>query len=240
MTNQAISRAHDVFLENVKDIQRLWTLHKEQTGTSRQRLPMRNIINRSIIILVTAYWEAFCEDLASEGLDHLIANCASPEEIPLELRKGIAKDLKRDLHELAIWTLAGDNWRAVLNDRKKIFEVERNRGFNTPKAEFIDRLFRQSLGIKRISEGWSWEGVTAEGARAALDNFIELRGKIAHRGTIDEPLSKVRVKTYVAHVNRLAYCTASSVSEVMWHATGRALLATQPPDAEIPPVELEV
>jgi hypothetical protein len=67
-TNQAISKAHHAFLENLKDIQRLWTMHKEQTGTRKQRLPMRNIINRSTVVLATAYWEAFCEDLVSEGL----------------------------------------------------------------------------------------------------------------------------------------------------------------------------
>jgi hypothetical protein len=140
---------------------------------------------------------------------------------------------------VAVWTLAGDNWRTVLNDRKKLFEVERNRGFNTPKAANIDRLFRQTLGISRISDSWCWKGVTAEGARAALDNFIELRGTIAHRGRIDEPLNKERAKMYVAHVNRLAYRTANAVSEVMWQATGRALLTTQLPDEEAPPAQLE-
>jgi hypothetical protein len=155
------------------------------------------------------------------------------------LRKAVAKDLRREAHELAVWKLAGENWRTVLNERKKLFEVERNRGFNTPKAANIDRLFRQTLGIRRISESWCWEGVTAEGARAALDNFIELRGKIAHRGSIDEPLNKERAKTYVAHVNKLAHRTASAVSDVMWQATGRALLTTQLPDGEAPPTQLE-
>jgi hypothetical protein len=239
VANQVISSAHNTFMENLKDIQRLWTMYKEQTGTRKQRLPMRNIINRSTVVLVTAYWEAFCEDLVSEGLDHLISYCSSSDEIPVELRKVVARDLKKDVHELAVWTLAGDNWRTVLNDRKKLFEVVRNRGFNTPKAANIDWLFRQALGIRRISENWYWEGVTAEGARAALDNFIELRGEIAHRGRIDELLTKERVKTYVAHVNRLAHHTASAVSDVLWQATGKVLLTTQYPDGEAPPAQLE-
>jgi chromosomal replication initiation ATPase DnaA len=56
--------------------------------------------------LTTFFWEAYCEDLAAEALEHLVNNSKTADSLPNNLQKAVAKSLKAEVHDLAIWKLA--------------------------------------------------------------------------------------------------------------------------------------
>jgi hypothetical protein len=221
---RTMSSAQETLLSNSADIDRIFEIHNllraGQRGIGRQRL---EVVNKAAVVLVTAFWEAFCEDLATEAVSHLAEHAKSPQDLPLGLRKRIARDLTKDRHELAIWQLADDGWRSLLKGRLGELQEERDWKLNTPKAERIDWFFQSALGLVHISDSWRWPGMSAEGARDKLDRYIALRGEIAHRGAAAKPVSKTTVKNYYNHVSHLASCTGSAINLAMENATGRPL-----------------
>jgi hypothetical protein len=58
----------------------------------------------------------------------------------------VAKELKEELHELAVWRLADTGWRTELASRLTALKEKRDRQLNTPKTQQIDDLFKQRLG----------------------------------------------------------------------------------------------
>lgn len=209
------SKAYLTFLANAKDITRLIELHKDKGGIERGRRYGLEVLNKSAIVLLTSFWEAYCEDIAAEALEHLVVHAPSAAKLPEELRKIVAKELKAENHELAVWKLSDDGWRAVLKARLAAMQVERNRRLNTPKSGQIDTLFLTALGIPKISDRWRWKRMTADRARQKLDKYVELRGAIAHRGAAASSVKKFHVEEYFAHVARLVSRTGGAVYSQM-------------------------
>src|ERR1700722_5310371 len=102
---------------NLKDIRRLLNFHVIAGGSAPGRRYGLEVLNKSAIVLITAYWEAYCEDIAAEALRHIIDHAASADKLPSDLKKLIAKELKNDKHELAIWQLSDDGWRGIVVGR---------------------------------------------------------------------------------------------------------------------------
>jgi hypothetical protein len=97
-----------------------------------------------------------CEDIAAEALEHLITNISTGSQLPKDLKKKIAADIKADLNELAMWDLADAGWRGKLTPAS-LLTAERNRKLNTPKADQIDELFVTALGLQDVSNSWRWK-----------------------------------------------------------------------------------
>ena len=218
------SEARKAFDENTADIQRLLELHAQEGGTTRGRRFGLEVLNKSAIVLITAYWEAYCEDLAAEGLQHLVRHAKNADALPKELRKQIAKQLEDDKNDLAVWNLSGEGWRTVLQDRLSTLQEERNRKLNTPKTGNIDDLFMKALGIPSVSNSWQWaKKMTAARARTKLDKFVALRGAIAHRGADSKSVTKSQVTDYFEFIKKLAGLTGRTVNTHVKSITGKRL-----------------
>lgn len=216
------SRARTSFDANIRDIDRLFGFHlKPSTGARKAQ--QTEVLNKSAIVLTTAFWEAYCEDLAAEALEHLVQYAAGWEAIPLQLQKIVARELERERHELAVWRLAGEGWRTVLVDRLASLQEERNRTLNTPRTQQIDAFFEEVLGVVKLSQRWKWQGMSAQAARAKLDEFVVLRGDIAHRGQAADRVTKRQAKDYATHVRHLVAKTGGHINTVMKKATGQPL-----------------
>jgi hypothetical protein len=61
--------------------------------------------------------------------------------------------------------------------------------FNTPKKENIDKLFKETLGIQKISQNWNSESLTQKKAEETLEELLESRHQIAHTGDTTNFLS---------------------------------------------------
>jgi hypothetical protein len=218
------SKARQAFDANAEDIRRLLQLHKEKGGVAKGRRYGLEVLNKSAIVLMTSFWEAYCEDIAAEAIAHIVANAPSADKLPTELRKVIAKELESDVHHLAVWQLADGGWRGVLTSRLASLQAERNRKLNTPKAAQIDTLFQTALGIPRISDGWKWATrMKPDRARQKLDKYVELRGSIAHRGAAAKSVKKADVRDYLKFLNRLVARTGGLVSSHVRTVTGKKL-----------------
>ena len=88
------SRAFSDFRENARDVQRLLDLHKDTGGIAQGRRYGLEVLNKSAIVLLTSFWEAYCEDIAAEALAHIVTHAASADKLPIELRKLVANSCK--------------------------------------------------------------------------------------------------------------------------------------------------
>lgn len=217
------SQARSAFDKNSEDILRLLEIHEGAGGNARGRRYRLEVLNKSAIVLITAFWEAYCEDLASEAVEHLVKHAKSADNIPLELRKAIAKETEAAEHQLEVWKLADDGWRAYMTARLQKMKESRDRKLNTPKTEQIDALFFEALGIKKVSSSWSWKRMTVANASKKLNEFVELRGVIAHRGKNNKSVTKAQVTAYFEHVKRLAGKTGGRVNTFVWKSVGKPL-----------------
>ena len=203
-----LSNAYKAFQKNMEDIERLLELHTQEGGSEPGRRYGLEVLNKSAIVLITSFWEAFCEDLASDALDVYVKRAKTFDVLPLVLRKRIAAELKGDKHDLSPWQLAGDGWRKHLVSRLDELKRKRNWNFNSPNAGEVDALFKGAVGIPEITATWKkkkW--FTPEKARKTLNAFVSLRGEIAHRGRGLKSITRTQVTNYMRLVIELARIT---------------------------------
>ncbi|MEW6615009.1 MAG: HEPN domain-containing protein [Thermodesulfobacteriota bacterium] len=218
------SKAYKAFNKNASDIQRLLDVHEEQSGTSPGRRYRLEVLNKSAIVLITSFWEAYCEDLAAEGLEHIVTHSTSSASLPKEIKQVVAKELRKDANELAVWSLCGDGWKQILRSNLQRLRDQRNKKLNTPKTENIDELFYNALGIPHVSSSWRWaKKMTANRAREKLDKYVTLRGEIAHRGKAAKAVTKAQVQDYFEFIKKLASKTGGTVNTHVGKITGKHL-----------------
>jgi hypothetical protein len=215
------SAAGRKFEGNCRDIDRLLQIHQTEGGTDRGRRVRLEVLNKSAIVLLTAFWEAYCEDVAGEALEYIVRHTKDAGGLPQDLRKAVAKELKEEPHELAVWRLADTGWRTELASRLTALKEKRDRQLNTPKTQQIDDLFKQALGISDLPKSWRWQRMSARRAGGKLDEFVELRGSIAHRGHGAAGVLKSQVEEYYDHVKHLVEKTDARVRDAIQATTGR-------------------
>ncbi|MCW2931944.1 MAG: hypothetical protein JWM19_2906 [Actinomycetia bacterium] len=216
------SRAEASFVKNCEDIDELLRIHADITGESPGRRRKLGPLRELTIVLLTAFWEAFCEDLAAEALQHLVAHAPDAQALPAELRKQVARELAADKNTLAAWKLAGDGWRTVLVDRLEGLQELRNRRLNSPRTQQVNDLFREALGIENISRSWHWASISPERAAEKLDEYIVIRHEVAHRGSSTDRIWQYDINDYYSHVWNLVGRTAAEVARVLADVTGIA------------------
>ena len=217
------SKAYQAFTANAGDINRLLEIHGNLGGSGPGRRYQLEVLNKSAIVLVTAIWEAYCEDLAAEALAHIVEHAKSGGNLSKYVKRRVAAEVKKDPDELAVWRLSDEGWRTVLRKRFGELTEARNRRLNTPKSDNIDELFALAIGIEKVSISWHWPGMDVEQARLKLDRFVELRGAIAHRGRGSGHCYKAEVDDYFNHVKRLVSKTGGEVNRFVKKITARPL-----------------
>ena len=218
------SLAWEALQNNLKDIERLLDLHKQIGGTKPGRRHQLEVLNKSAVVLITAFWEAYCEDIAAEASEHLVGNSLSADKLPLELKKQIAAELKGDKNEIGVWSIADTGWKAYLTSRLDELRKKRNWDFQTPKTANIDKLFQSALGIQNISGNWNVSPkLSVSQTQTKLDKYVSLRGSIAHRGKHSKSVTKAEVEDYLYVVERIASKTGGVVNRHVRVATGKKL-----------------
>ncbi|MDA3886394.1 MAG: MAE_28990/MAE_18760 family HEPN-like nuclease [Candidatus Delongbacteria bacterium] len=219
------SIARKAFDKNLKDIAKLMQLHKKEGGTSRGRRYDLEVLNKSAIVLITSYWEAYCEDIAAEAVEHIVKYAKDADKLPKDLKKGIAKKIKADPHELAVWTLSDKKWKEYLK-KNLLNELQdnRNRKLNTPTTENIENLFKSAIGLIDISKSWKWSNkMTINRAKVKLDKYVKLRCEIAHRGKLSKSVTKSEVKDYLKFIKQIAGKTGGKINTYLKQHVGKPL-----------------
>jgi hypothetical protein len=175
-----------------------------------------------MMVLITAMWEAYCEDLTTEALHLIVANSLRPDQLPIYLRKVIAGEVRNEKHELAPWFLAGEGWRELVIRRLAALQQDRERNLNNPTSRQVDGFFLEALGIDEISRGWSWSGIEADEAARQLDEYVNMRHQIAHRARLPKDTPKKTPKSYISLVRNLVLRTEYSVEQLLVDSLGES------------------
>ena len=199
--------------DNMKDVIRLLEIHERIGGQQRGRRYGMEVLNKSAVVLACANWESFIEDVAKQAMNHVIDNADNWKRLPKLVTQEIAKRLKNDKHELSVWNLAGLGWKKVVRDYRDQVIREELRPFNTPRTSNIDKLFEKLLGIADIRKSWCWQKMSRRKASEYLDEFVRRRGTIAHKGSLDQSVTKAYVEQRVLFLLRLAVKTSNSLWE---------------------------
>jgi len=207
-------------IENTNEVQNLVKAHVRMTGSHPGRRYGVEILNKSGIVMLTACWEAFVEDTASIAYEALIEKSADYRTLPEEVLKKVAKWIKEDRHELKVWSLAGEGWRAVLRDYKVMMLNKYIGPFHNPRAGNIDNLFKDLIGVISVSDKWRWPGMTPQKAKDKLSEYIALRGAIAHRVKASKKVHKRTVIKYAIFINYLAVLTANMTTRYIQSLVG--------------------
>jgi hypothetical protein len=198
--------------ESVEDVNRLEEIHEELTGNDRGRRFGVDILNRSQIVLTCASWEAFVEDVATEAAATLTKRIKDPSKIPEPVRRSCMERLVKQNDLGKTWQLISEDWKKALSRNVEALTKGNHGALNTPKSFNVDQLLLSSVGIPKLSDSWSWKKMSANNARKTLDEFVALRGDIAHRLHPEKPVSLAACRKFRSFVERLGGKSAEAVS----------------------------
>ena len=139
-------------------------------GRGRRRL---GHITRSGVLMLCAAWEIYNEDVLIECIEFIVKHECNAHNLPDRVKGKICQAAKKDKHEFGVLRLSGNGWKAVY--RKEA--VRQCEALNTPKFGNISSLFHDWLGIEESKLEDAWRHSKLE-----LNEFVTLRGEIAHRG----------------------------------------------------------
>lgn len=208
------SKSLNNLIPNVEDTRKLLNIYSEKVLKKRTQKEERLLLN-SYWVLMTACWESFIEDLASEAFDFLLRECKTSDAFPNKLKSIVTEKLVKDESPLGIWALADSGWRNELESKKK--EVLEN--LNTPSSTNIDEMFFRLLGLRHLSSGWHWHGIAVKGVNERLRSCIKTRGDIAHRVSTSENLTKRKVKNFGYFIYRLSVLSNNTVRIYIYNKT---------------------
>lgn len=195
-----MSKAENGFKTSVSDVKHLMEFHEEVGGTAPGKREYRlQSLNKSAVVLLCAAWESYVEDVIRECADVAIGKAKLASDLPKALQGLIVKTIEADKHELAMLSLAGEGWR----DRAKSAVESVVAPFNTPKAQRVATLFKTVLGVADIHKGWSWHKNQNGEPATRLDEFVELRGAIAHGGVTGGSVNKIQVTQALDLIERI-------------------------------------
>jgi hypothetical protein len=214
-----VSQSSKNFRVNKKDVEMLWHIHKEVSGSGKGRKHRADVLNRTAIVFISACWESYIEDVCMECFDFLLCNVDDPNTIPSKVKTIAARKLREDKDERKIWELAGSGWKEILNNHRETAREGWLKDFNTPKSKQVRVLFLDLLGITDITSNWLWSEMTTENACAELERFISIRGNIAHRIKHEETVHKIWAKDFLSHVTRLVDLTDEALHHHIFQIT---------------------
>lgn len=184
MPSQALAK----FRYNVVDVDRLIESHSKLHNGDRGKKALGHI-TRSGVVMLCAAWELYAESLLLEGLTFLLSKCAAPNDLPLVVQKELSRHVKESKHELKPLDLANSGWRNVLLSHAQ----ETVARLNTPKPGPLNDIFNRLIGLADLTPGWSC-------GAGSINDFVTVRGEIAHQGRSASYVKIGQLKDYLATV----------------------------------------
>ncbi|WP_346960763.1 HEPN domain-containing protein [uncultured Arthrobacter sp.] len=225
------SQARVTFQDSSDDVRSFNTLRQMLKG-NRSATPHIHKVAKGVYVLIAALWEAYCEDLALEAATTITENAASWEQLPLALKKRIAKDIRDDKNDLGPWKLAGDAWR--IHCLERLPGIARATLFNSPKPTQIDELFLQAIGLPNLSASWT-AGPDGVDPRERLLECMGVRGAIAHGDTPATLITPKMISDFYQTVMRLVEETDEAVRGFIATTIGSSPWDAPPPVVEAVP-----
>ena len=136
----------------------------------------KKLICYSLVLFEVLMWETFIEDIVDEGQEFMLAHITDPKEFGFDVLLPVSSGLSERKDKRAIWDIAGNSWKtAVRTHRQELIS-----GFHTPRPENVDALVAQTIGLKNLSDSWSWKNASNAKVKKRANDLITMRGAIAH------------------------------------------------------------
>ncbi|MFH1940590.1 MAG: HEPN domain-containing protein [bacterium] len=204
------------FFDNIQDVNNLLKIYYSKKSIACFERSWLRTLNKSIIVFVTATWEAYVEDTISCALDFMVNMTDDHTLIPKDIRKKISLWYSYEKNEMKFWDMAGDGWKHVMKEYKK----HKLSSFNTPTTNHIDKIYEETLGIKSLSNDWKWKRMTSIKAREKLDYFIDLRCKIAHCIGTEKNITNLLISDYINFIFKICEITDNRIRDYIYKNFG--------------------
>jgi hypothetical protein len=141
------SKSMQKFKDNSADVAKLIEFHGLIAGKTRGRKHGVQVLNKSAIVLILAFWEAFIEDLAGEAVALLVLNVEGPVNLPTRLKAYIGTKVVQDKSPLRCWSLASQGWKKEVMDNYLDAFNARVGKVNVPKTNVVAGVIRRCVGL---------------------------------------------------------------------------------------------
>lgn len=183
----------------LNDVNALIQAHATLSGRGRGRRGLGHI-TRSGILMLCASWELYIEELLVEATTRLVGTISDVKALPKQAQKTLSEYVKSHKHDLKPLELAGEGWKQLLVAHAR----ELTTTLNTPKTAPINQMFKRVLGIEEISSVWTINGI---------DDFVSVRGDIAHKGSEADYVTIANLSNYKDTVCRLVKETDNAIPD---------------------------
>lgn len=211
------SEARKKFVISSWDIERIFEIHEVISGAGPGRRHRLEVLNKSAFVLICSIWEAYIEDLSTEALSSILKHCRKADSFPNKPKALAGTPLRESKDARDVWKLAGSGWKSVLLKHTK----DLISSFHTPSPGKTDRLIECTTGLKKLSDGWKWSGMTADRARQRLTEYVVMRGAIAHGAKTKKPVTKTLAEKYLTLVYGLVSASDNRMRDHVKTVTGK-------------------
>lgn len=163
------SNAYQLFTSShLEDVRRMIDSYNRLKGQGKGRRALDHI-SRGALLLLSAAWEVYIEDVLVESVTHLTKKVAAPDRLPSKVKKSIVAHTESHKHELKSFELAGGGWKTVYIE----LADQMTKALNTPNKEKVNSLCEHLFGMQNLSSNWTDQTV--------INDFTKYRGHIAHK-----------------------------------------------------------
>jgi len=164
------STAYDEYEQNLTDVHRLVLLHRRERGTGRGRRGLGHL-TRGGLLLLCAAWERYTETVIVEGATFLTRRLTMFNQLPGSVATRVRNHTNSNGNTWHAAQLTTPDWKRIYLDALDV----RVRALNTPKHANLKAMFLDFLNVPDIGTCWG-------GGTQVVDDFVSLRGEVAHRG----------------------------------------------------------
>jgi hypothetical protein len=150
-------------------------------------------------VLTYTAWEVYVEDLLLEAVPFFRVHT----HLPKQLQDKVAQRVQSKP-----WSLAEKSWTAQVEKAVKSISVGEagKSGMNSANTKNVNEAFEVVFG-EPLLDRCRWQGMSASANKKYIDQLVERRGALVHRGVLDKgdgPLNLGIVRDWADWVGRLA------------------------------------
>lgn len=164
------STAYKEYAQNLIDVHRLLIAHRKASAARPGKRGLGHF-TRGGLVLLCAAWERYAESALEESAKFLISKLSSINDLPARAKKKTVDYANSGKGSYGAADIYKPIWGNIFLEAIK----PRIDALNTPKHKELKILFETFLDISDIAAAWS------QGS-APIDDFVKLRGEVAHRG----------------------------------------------------------
>lgn len=204
------SSAQAAFENALSDVDNLMWFHENEGGDAPgRRAGHFGSLNKSAVVLLCAAWETYIETVITECAARNISRAASPADMLKSIRRLVSSHVREGKDESTWQRIAGDGWK----DLSKSVVQSKVGALNTPKQGPVSDLMLSVLGVRDVTNNWVWHRNPLGTPASRLNDFVRLRGSIAHGERLPRSVTKANVTSARDLLTRLVQAVDSRLQQ---------------------------